>query len=456
VEALILVIPAVALVLWLGWVIGTLAGPGGTYDFTTYYAAATALRLDPHANIYNAATLAHAVGPRHTPPTVPLPYTYPPLLAILLIPLSLLPFSAAATCWLLFNAGLWLLAALLLAGELRALLRPAFAQGGSDEQRGLADPARRTALALAFPLCLLAWPGGSALLLGQVSMLVLLPLALVPRLTRRGHEGWVGAAIGCAALLKFTPALLLGYLALRRRWRALAGALAALAALLLACTLLVGPGTFLAALPQALHVGADDAARPNNQALLGVLLVALDATAPALASLAHLLEYAALLAVLSIAAALLWRNPASSAAARLSADERADGEVLPYSIALCAMLLASPVIWPHHYAWLLPACALALGVALRRRLLANGLAARRGGGGTLAGVSAAIVLLNVSASYALQQGLARAPLRLMGFDLSVWANELPPLGALLLLFLAARMWRAPAQPTVSAISPQSA
>ncbi len=310
--ALTVVIPAAALVLWLGWVIGTLAGPGGRNDFATYYAAATALRLDPHANIYTGDVLAHAAAIGHTQPSPPLPYTYPPLLAILLIPLSLLPFSAAATCWLLFNAGLWLFAALLLSRELRALLRPAFAQSDGNERRGLADPARRVALAFAFPLYLLAWPAGSALLLGQVSLLVMLPLALVPWLTRHGREGWVGVAIGCAALLKFTPALLLGYLILRRRWRALVGALVALAALSLVCALIVGPGTYFAAAPQALHVGADDAARPNNQALLGVLLVALDAAAPALAPLAHLLEYVALLAVLSGATFMLRKAPLSA------------------------------------------------------------------------------------------------------------------------------------------------
>ncbi len=46
----------------------------------------------------------------------------------------------------------------------------------------------------------------------------------------------------------------------------------------------------------------------------------------------------------------------------------ADGDAAAYGIALCALLLFSPVAWVHHYLWVLPAAAIALGLALARWL----------------------------------------------------------------------------------------
>src|SRR5260370_8845861 len=109
---------------------------------------------------------------------------------------------------------------------------------------------------------------------------------------------------------------------------------------------------------------------------------------------------------------MVWRSATSSSTAKLGVTERADREALPYTIALCALLLASPVAWPHHYTWLLPACVLALGVALRRWLQASERAERRVAAAQLVGVCLAAALINLSASYLSQRAVSLVPLRL--------------------------------------------
>ncbi|HEX6817138.1 MAG TPA: glycosyltransferase 87 family protein, partial [Ktedonobacterales bacterium] len=96
----------------------------GAYDFSTYYAAARALRLDPHSDIYAQNVLAASAAAGHVSQQPPLPYAYPPLGALLLIPLTLLPFAVAVHIWVAINITLWLVTTLLLAREIHALLMP--------------------------------------------------------------------------------------------------------------------------------------------------------------------------------------------------------------------------------------------------------------------------------------------------------------------------------------------
>ncbi|HEX6121725.1 MAG TPA: glycosyltransferase 87 family protein, partial [Ktedonobacterales bacterium] len=293
-----LLVLAVLAARWLGFLWGALHSEAGRYDFSTYYAAAAALRANPHAPLYDPAVLARAGEAGHVLVRPPLPYTYPPPLALLLAPFTALPFRVLSRLWLLGNAGLWLIVTLLLAREItlplsapmRARLGVSAGLGGwrgmgprAPFARLRADPTPVVGLALSAALTLGAAPAIQTVLTGQVDLLVLLPLALVPALTRRGHERWVGILLAAAALLKFTPLLLLGYLALRRRWRALGAALATLVVVLLLCLLVVGPGTLFAALPQALRTGTDDLALGHNEALLASLLPAWLATLARLA-----------------------------------------------------------------------------------------------------------------------------------------------------------------------------
>src|SRR5579872_1268153 len=94
----------------------------GRYDFSTYYAAAYALRGNLHANIYDMGVLAQAGAATHVLVNPPLPYTYPPLFAILLSPFTALSFRVISRAWLFGSAALWLALCVPLAAEVRILL----------------------------------------------------------------------------------------------------------------------------------------------------------------------------------------------------------------------------------------------------------------------------------------------------------------------------------------------
>ncbi len=179
-----------------------------------------------------------------------------------------------------------------------------------------AQPEVIVALALSAVLILPAAPAVQTLLTGQVNFLVLLPLALVPELSRRGHERTAGAMIALAAMLKLTPVLLLGYLALRRRWAALVAAAVSLATLSLVCAIALGPAALPASLVAALQTGSADSALGHNEALLASLL-------PAGARWAAVLSTLVRVALAVLIAGMLWQRTdkqATSVGARRASE----------------------------------------------------------------------------------------------------------------------------------------
>jgi Glycosyltransferase family 87 len=364
-SVLAMIIGAVTLARWALGAASSLRS-GGRYDFSTYYAAAYALRHDPHANIYDATVLAQAGAAAHTFVNPPLAYTYPPLFVLLLSPFTLFPFKLLAALWQGVNDLLWLAIALLLAREIALLLGGRVRLANDDDRSHpariamLADPVPWVALALALLLCLPAEPAIQTALTGQINFLVLLPLALVPELERRGHPRWAGTMIALAALLKFTPALLLVYFVLRRRWTVVVAGFVVLAALTLLCVVLVGPGTTLESVAQAFRVGTADASLGHNEALFAPLVTSLSASFPGAASLFRALEYA-LLALLALAIGyFIWRR--GQPLGNIVADATKDAA--GYGMALCLMVIVWPTAWVHHYVWALPAAAVALALAL--------------------------------------------------------------------------------------------
>lgn len=418
-----LVVLVVVLVQWTRSLAGDLHSIAGRYDFSTYYAAAYALRHNLHADIYNQAVLTQAGAAAHVLVQPPLAYTYPPLFALALSPFTLLSFQVLSRLWLVGNAALWLAVTALLTREIADLLRPALpspraaavVEGPAGEPapaglRPLTTPARASGwrflsraagvttkipgvparelldnpllllvVAVAVWLSLTFAPAGQTLLTGQINFLVLAPLALVPLLLRGGHDRWAGVAIAVAAILKFTPALLIVYLLLRRRWQAAAAAAIALAGLFALSAVVAGPGVAAASITQALHVGSGDATLGHNQALFAPLLLFIGLHAPASLAAATL---AARLALVLLALALgyaIWRLP--GAGAGWTSQRAADPDAVPafaasdaaaYGVALCGLLLLSPTAWVHHYVWVLPAAAIALGLAIAGLVRASG------------------------------------------------------------------------------------
>ena len=406
-----LVVSFVVLLQWMRGLVGDLHSIAGRYDFSTYYAAAYALRHNLHADIYSQTVLTQAGAAAHVLVQPPLAYTYPPLFALLLSPFTVLSFQVLSRLWLVGNAALWLLViTALLTREMSEHLRPVmrsprvgtgqpadgsaprglrppslparagrmpFFSGLHRERAGapvlelLDNPLLLLAPAIALWLSLTFAPAVQTLLTGQINFLVLAPLALVPLLLRGGHDRWAGVAIAVAAILKFTPALLIVYLLLRRRWQAAAAAVFVLVGLFALSALVVGPGVAGASITQALHVGTGDAALGHNQALFAPLLVFVGLHAPAQLAPATLLARVALVLLALALGYAIWRLPVAGAYRTPlhatdpgTAPDFTASDAAAYGLALCGLLLLSPTAWVHHYVWVLPAAAIALGLAV--------------------------------------------------------------------------------------------
>jgi alpha-1,2-mannosyltransferase len=435
---------ALALGIWVWHVENALRIPLGRLDFSDYYVAARALRLDPHANIYSPAVLKGSRMEGQVPFEY-IPYVYPPLLAILLAPLTIFPFPVAASIWLFCNTILWLASMLLVANELRHLLRGTLiADGavagtagmGGPFQAGLwarllADPSPLVALATAGMLFFASRPAAQTFALGQVDFLVLLPLAIVPWLTRHRHERAVGAAIGLAAMLKITPLVLLGYLVLRRRWTALAAALATLALLAAVSVAVVGPEVFFVNQINILPLGASILSFHNNEAFLVPVASAITDAVPTLAPAVRVAEYAILAALVSAVGWALWRT---RRVGRVSmAEAGAIGELPAYAAALCLVVLLAPVAWIHHYIWLVLAIALVLGLAARTTLTGWGGIPLRWAVLLLASAVVAAVLVNMPLPYGWDSLPNSQTPVLFGVPLRACFQELRPIGGLLVV-----------------------
>jgi hypothetical protein len=153
---------------------------------------------------------------------ISLPFTYPPIAAVLLAPLALLPMAAAGT---LLTVGSIVLAAVVLRMFLGRL----------------AGPAARSLWAVGWllPPALLLEPVRSTLDYGQINMVLMALvavdcLAVAPRWPR-------GVLTGVAAAVKLTPAAFVLFFLLRRDYRAAAAAGVSFAVTTAAGFALAGP-----------------------------------------------------------------------------------------------------------------------------------------------------------------------------------------------------------------------
>ena len=256
-----------------------------------------------------------------------LPFTYPPFALLPLLPLAMVPERVASWAWFLLTLGS-------IVASVAICLRAT----------GLATtPARVAAIAAAAAVVL--QPYRSTLELGQIN-LVLLALVLtdafvVPRRSR----GWL---IGAAGAIKLTPLVFLAWLlAIRDRRSAVRGVAAF--GMCTAVAWVVLPSASLSYWTKELF----DPGRMGpvgdvlNQSWNGVIfrLVGQGAAARGLW-------------IVVAGASLL---VGFAAARRLAADGL---ELASLSAMAIAGLLASPVSWPHHWVWILP--AVVAGWAARR------------------------------------------------------------------------------------------
>lgn len=193
-----------------------------TNDYASFHAAAVAIAdgLDPYSP-HDLALAARNVGLPH-----PHPYFYPPFLAELLVPMTLLQSFAARLVWLSLSV-------LGFVGAFALLVR------WMDRRLENPDVAKTALLVIACAM----WPLRATQWMGQVNSLVL--LAIVAWWTERARRPRAAAVfLALGAAVKMSPALLLLVPLTQRRWRELAWGAGATVTLVLGSSLLLGARGF--------------------------------------------------------------------------------------------------------------------------------------------------------------------------------------------------------------------
>jgi hypothetical protein len=193
----------------------------------------------------------------------PPPFVYPPLLVVLFVPLTKLPYFAARLTWLAINQACLFVA-------LVAMARIYTALTGARLARVTPFVAGLVAAALYSPLLNHEWQGQSNLLI-----LALTSWALYVAVTPKGssaRDAVGGALLATAILLKVFPAIFVPYLLAQRRYRLVAWT-AVMALVITAVTLAVVPWTDYLRFPGVLlgsvylRSGGDPFANHSMQAL---------------------------------------------------------------------------------------------------------------------------------------------------------------------------------------------
>ncbi len=215
-------------------------------------------------------------------------------------------------------------------------------------------------------LLLLAYfPAFAAFVLGQVSFLVLLLLAVGWAAARRGNDVLAGVALGLAMSLKLYVGVFLIVFLLLRRWKLLAWALGTLAAgalLALAVFGLSAYRDYLAALGSVTWQASS-----WNASYLGFFtrIFGGSENTPLVQApwLAYALGYGLALVSIGVLAWQAWRSRADASTQRFD---------LLFSLGLVVMLLASPLGWMYYFPYLIiPFLAAWLAVKQRDKLLAG-------------------------------------------------------------------------------------
>ncbi|MDF0530484.1 glycosyltransferase 87 family protein [Tsukamurella sp. 8F] len=251
-------------------------------------------------------------------------FTYPPMAAILFVPLT---FGAPATTSLI-----WFL---LSVAALGSVVWRCFRVCGYSRDWKLAVASFGITLAF-FDLEAIR----GTIWQGQINILIM--AIIVWDLTRPSGARLRGWSVGIAAGIKLTALLFLPYLVVTRQWRA--AATAAISAILT-----VGIGAALLPADSRdywLHdVGMvsriGDVTHPANQSVNGVLA---NLSAPRAVPLALWLVCATVVVALALAAAARYRN-----------TSRETFSIVLVGLAACA---ATPLAWSHHWVWFAPVIVL--------------------------------------------------------------------------------------------------
>lgn len=262
-------------------------------------------------------------------PTLRPAYIYPPVFALLVAPLTLLPSAAAGAIWLVINQAA-------LAGSIAMVL-------------AWRRPGRAAAIAVVVATVTF-YPLWIDITQGQANLLILF-LVTAGMLGVLSGRPRAAAALGVAAAFKLTPALLLGWLLVERRFRDACWMAIAFLAATGAGALVRWHDTvvFFTRVAPALAGGTAVYANQSVDGLLKRVLTSNAYTQP----WAVINWMPALLAIAGAALALFW----------FVSTRRGDLATRAWSFLPLVPLLSS-VTWPHHLVIVLPVVWFALiGIA---------------------------------------------------------------------------------------------
>jgi alpha-1,2-mannosyltransferase len=260
-------------------------------------------------------------------------FTYPPFTALVLRPFAAVPIR--------FTIGVFIVGtAIALAVTTWWLVAPLADRFGLP---------RWFAAGVAIPLVFMIEPTRETFTLGQINMLLVVLLLADLLFAVPNDWRWAGVGVGLATALKLFPGIFIVYLLVTRRWRAaaVASATAAGATLLAAVVAPQASWQFwTSALWDTNRVGRTD--YTGNQSLLGLLS---RLVAPHDPSRLIWVVLAAAVAVYG-----LWR-----ARRAVMAGDELTGMTLTGLVGS----LISPITWPHHVYWFVPAVVVLVDTALR-------------------------------------------------------------------------------------------
>ena len=282
----------------------SLGGLAVPYDFAIFLQAADEVRAgrSPYVDPASVGTGAHD------------PYAYPPLLAIVLIPASVLPDDVSG------SSPVGVLVSLLLIGCVVGTL--------------LALDVRDWRC---YPVALLYPPTLENVEYGAIGPVLALLVALAWRY--RDRIGPVAVSLGAAVAVKVFLWPLVVWLAATRRWKAALGSVAVATALVLGSWAVIGFDG-MTDYPDLLRRLSDIEAKNSYSAYAILVTVGLSST------LAHLLVAAAAAGLLVLG----WRA---------GREGGADGDRRSLTFALAAGVVLTPILWLHYLVLLVVPIALA-------------------------------------------------------------------------------------------------
>ncbi len=249
---------------------------------------------------------------------------HPPITALLMVPLSFLPYKDAAIIWTLLSIILYILSGWLVLRELNIHL-----------------PREYLLILIGFGLC---WhPFLMNIGLGQWSIIIGLCIVLCWICLHHDRNILAGIILGLACLIKFYPGLLLVYLLLMKRWKALLATILVVILGTILIAMIIGPKEVIYYFTTVVPFDTKEyTASPENYSILGTLgkfFVGGYLIEPIFVSpipinmLAIIFDFGVL--------AILVRNMCS-----LPIDK--DSNDIKFALTLIAMLFISPLFWQHN------------------------------------------------------------------------------------------------------------